>query len=300
MKNSKNSQRRVEPSRGKEVAPSLAAVIPLIEKHVQYFFSLVSNFELQTRSFDEVIVVASGLSRSSHELVEDTLRLSSYAHSYQILSNPLSPSGRNRNVGAEASSTDLIAFLDADDTYHPLRNELVLEIYRQTRFDALLMQAFALAQNTPFGWNTNLSVADLVSNSLIYPQKIFDDTFSGGRARHKEMLGAPSVLELGASQPETVVLAHGHLIAQRDVFLSVKQHEQSFPRNEDAVFARDILWSGRNLFVLNVPLSHYRFDASSNNPRLGSLWNFIRAFPRAYLVSPVPIKGTRPSPILQR
>lgn len=299
MKNSKNSQRRVVSSGGKEVSPSLAAVIPLIEKHVQYFFSLVSNLELQTRSFDEVIVVASGLSRSSHELVEDTLRLSSYSHRYQILSNPLSPSGRNRNVGAEASSTDLIAFLDADDTYHPLRNEVVLEIYRQTRFDALLMQAFALAQNIPFGWNTNLSVAELISNSLIYPQKIFDDTFSGGRARHKEMLGAPSVLELGASQTETVV-PHGHLVALRDVFLSVKQHEWSFPRNEDSVFARDILWSGRNLFVLNVPLSHYRFDTSSNNPRRGSLWNLIRAFPRAYLVSPVAIKGIRPGPNFQR
>jgi len=276
-------------------AVTLAAVVPLIEHHVRFFKPLIANLELQTKGFDQIIVVASGLRRSSLEMIEATLRSSAYSGSYQIVSNSLSPSGKNRNVGAQASGTELIAFLDADDAYHPLRNEAVLDTYRRTSFDALVVRAFALPESTLFAWNSNLDVADLVSNHLIYPQEIFDHTFSGGRARHKEMLGAPSVLLVGAERTKSGVLAHGHLVVRRELFLSLKQHEQSFPRNEDSVFARDILWSGNNLFSLNLALSHYRLDSSANDPRIGSFWNFMKALPSAYFGSPVSSKGSRPT-----
>jgi glycosyltransferase involved in cell wall biosynthesis len=274
---------------------SLAAVVPLVEQHVKFFPHLITNLELQTQRFDEVIVVASGLGDSSLEIVVETLRISSYSNSCQVVANPLFPSGRNRNIGARASSADLIAFLDSDDSYHPLRNEFVLDAYRRTYFDALVMRAFTSPESALFEWNSNLEVGDLVPNRLIYPQEIFDRTFSGGRARHKEMLGAPSVLSVGVSQTESGVLHHGHLVVRRDVFLSLKQHEQSFPRNEDSVFARDILWSGKNLVSLNLALSHYRLDSSANDPREGSFWNFIKALPAAYFGSPVSSKGSRPT-----
>lgn len=274
---------------------SLTAVVPLVEQHVRFFPHLIANLELQTQSFDEVIVVASGISDSSLEIVVDTLRSSSYSNSCRVVSNPLFPSGRNRNIGARASSTDLIAFLDSDDSYHPLRNEFVLDTYRRTYFDALVMRALTSPDSALFEWNPNFEVGNLIPNHLISPQEIFDNTFSDGRKRHKEMLGSTSILSVGSAQTGLGVLHHGHLVVRRDVFLSLKQHEQSFPRNEDSVFARDILWSGKNLFSLNLALSHYRLDSSANDPRKGSLWNFMKALPSAYFGPPVSSKGSRPT-----
>lgn len=300
MKESRRLNGGSQPSKGTvwretKGVVSLAAVVPLVEQHVKFFPHLITNLEIHTQRFDEVIVVASGLSDSSLEIAVETLRVSSYSNSCQVVSNPHFPSGKNRNIGARASSADLIAFLDADDSYHPLRNEFVLDTYGRTHFDALVMRALTTPESAVFEWNSNFEVGNSIPNYLIYPQEIFDNTFSGGRKRHKEMLGSTSILSIGSAQTELGMLHHGHLVVRRDVFLSLKQHEQSFPRNEDSVFARDILWSGKNLFILNLALSHYRLDSSANDPRQGSFWNFMKALPSAYFGSPVSSKVSRPT-----
>ena len=278
-----------------KTSATLSAVVPLIEPHVRFFSTLLQNIELQTKRFDEIILVASGLSEGSLELVSRDLLSSTYSKAFRILSNSIFPSGKNRNIGAKATTSELVLFLDADDTYHPLRNAAVLEVFARTNFDALMTRSFPLPESVPFDWNSNFNVENWAASYLIEPSEVFDRTFASGRKRHKEMLGAPSVVSAPPETGNLSVLHHGHMAVRRSVFTELNQHEQSFPRNEDSVFARDILWSGRRLYILNVPLSHYRTDSSSNNPKNGSLLNILSAVPTAFLCSPVSHKGMRPS-----
>lgn len=278
---------------------TLSAVVPLIESHVRFFGSLIRDLESQTRPFDEIVIVASGLGHHSVSSVEKVLKSSRFSSDYQILSNSLFPSGKNRNSGALVAKSNLVMFLDADDTYHPQRNEIALQIYKRTSFAALVMRTVPFSEPDTFSWNTNLEIDLITEQHLVSPKDTYDATFPFGRARHKEMLGAPSVIQ-GHKNPretgrELGVLHHGHIVVEKNIFLDIKQHELSFPRNEDSVFARDILWSGRRLYVLNLATSGYRTSSSSNNPENQSLWSFIKAVPGAYFLSPVPRRGTKPS-----
>ena len=281
------------------ISITLSAVVPLIESHIRFFGPLIRDLESQTRPFDEIVIVASGLGHDSISQLEKVLSSSRFSGNYQILSNPLFPSGKNRNSGALIAKSDLVMFLDADDTYHPQRNEIALSIYKRTSFAALIMRTVPFSEPDTFSWNTNIEIDLITEPHLVPPKVIYDATFSYGRSRHKEMLGAPSVIHgdnnPGNASKELGVLHHGHMVVEKNVFLDLRQHEQSFPRNEDSVFARDILWSGKSMYVLNLATSGYRTSSSSNNPGNGSLWNFIKAVPKAYLFSPVPRHGTKPS-----
>jgi glycosyltransferase involved in cell wall biosynthesis len=73
----------------------------------------------------EVVVVDDGST-------DDTVRVArSYGRGVEVLSQPQSGSGRARNTGLEATSGDLVAFLDADDIWTADKSALQLPVLEQ-------------------------------------------------------------------------------------------------------------------------------------------------------------------------
>jgi hypothetical protein len=65
-----------------------------------------------------------------------------------------------------------------------------------------------------------------------------------------------------------VVLQHGHAVIGKAHLLGlISFHERFWPRNEDSLFARDVLWSDQAVVVMEEVLSTYVTSTSSGRQK---------------------------------
>ena len=266
----------------------LTGVIILVPAHANYLeYSMLDALQ-QSRRFDELIVIASGFGRN-YKRVEKVIEQLSLGTQTDIVLRyvPKASAGKNRNRAIDLASGDLLSFMDADDRYHPERNKTLLHYFRTSDCDVVLHSYIHLMnlnkdlQSTLIKWReheVHLNEIRHLDTSTLY-----DSTFPNSiRDRKKELLGARSTLGFPpTSSFETV--HHGHMTVKKKLFESdYRFHTHYFPRNEDSVMVRDLLWSHRKVLYISAPLSAYRVGSSaiSQNLSLRLRSNPLSASPR--------------------
>jgi len=101
----------------------VSVIIPVKNGAAFIEFALDSVF-LQTVKPSHVIVVDDGSTDGTRELIEKK-----YGSMVTIVDGPQLGAGPARNVGIEFSNSRLIAFLDADDVWHPTKLQKQLESF---------------------------------------------------------------------------------------------------------------------------------------------------------------------------
>ena len=104
---------------------SVSVVIPCVPKHAPYLFNLLSYYAKQTEVPHEVIISLSQYGAIDAGLL-DTLTNAEWPFKLILIRNAERTSaGKNRNLGSDAASGDILMFQDADDIPHPQRVEIV-------------------------------------------------------------------------------------------------------------------------------------------------------------------------------
>lgn len=150
---------------------TFSVVIPCFNCHSTLNQALTS-IETQIYPVDEVIVVDDCSSHSS------TIKSKSIISKYKSLNiifismpNNHGP-GEARNRGLELASGDLIAFLDADDEWHPYKTVVVSKLFQKDT------ELTLLSHSRPYITNTQLPIANTNNSSLLkltLPRLIFSN-----------------------------------------------------------------------------------------------------------------------------
>lgn len=261
--------------------PSLAAVVILVPQHLRFLNRLVLNLNQAAPSFEEVIVVASGFSLRQRHVVRKTL--SFLQAECTVLFPKLGSAGQNRNLGARKASTDLVSFLDADDLYAPDRNQIIKTTFLNTKFDIFLHSFVPFYEESELAGK--LDQATTRGSILVDEKDLLVSTFPEGRRdRERELSGkSPSTNLISALLHPRFPTHHAHVTASRDVLQKIQFHEIFGMRNEDGIFARDVLHSGGHVVVSSLTLSGYQQGARAKpRPNLALLARAKGALQRVF------------------
>lgn len=112
--------------------PTIGIAIPCYKGHFHYIDSLLPNLAESIVRPTQIVIACSGWDKTG------TLRFVYAGIPVDILfSTQLIDAAGNRNRAAKALSTDIIAFLDADDRMHPRRLGYLLETFALGPYEAV-------------------------------------------------------------------------------------------------------------------------------------------------------------------
>ena len=234
----------------------MAAIIILVPQHEQFLERLLVNVANSEPEFDEVVVVASGFGPGVWRVKK---QVSKTVRNARVLSQPLASAGSNRNAGARSAKSEILVFLDADDAYSLARNQVIRDIFSQTNADLFLHSFLAFTDYQEVFQRFGDPPA-AVSSTLLGNESLLPFTFPGGaRSRESEISGnSPSTNLLWDRTQGLFEIHHAHCSVRREVARDVSFHEIIGLRNEDGVFARDVLERGFEIKVSPLVLSGYQ------------------------------------------
>jgi glycosyltransferase involved in cell wall biosynthesis len=115
----------------KQKCAPLSVIIPTFNS-AHFVTQAVESVLAQTLPPSRIIVVDDGSTDATPE------RLASYAGHVKYIKQPNSGVSAARNRGLEEVETEFVAFLDADDVWHPRKLELQMDVFAQVPTLALL------------------------------------------------------------------------------------------------------------------------------------------------------------------
>jgi len=257
-----------------ENCPTVAGVVLLVEQHTSFFLEqLIPNLLLFTRPFDELIIIASGLSKRSRTVVGESVQQLPQDWKISILDVSLGTVGQNRNRGLEASESEIVTFLDSDDYFSPDYCRFIVELFLADNFDIMVhgfVPVEAGAESPP--------ALDFFQPGIKSPH-LNSQAFLGNVAIDWD--GKPTDFgptNLKFSDPtQSFSIHHGHMTVAKTVAL--RFHENALARNEDGVFLHRALHHGLRVHAYPLQLSGYRLWTSAQ-PFRYRLARKIRSFTR--------------------
>lgn len=234
--------------------PSITGVVLLVSPHVNLFVNqLVDNLSRLTLPFDELLIVASGLSRKALSLVQNELARLPKAWNHRIIRAPLGPVGANRNIGLDEAVSDLVTFLDSDDVYAPDYCRFIADFFEKKEFDALL-HGFFIMEDGKFDQARFPRFSGL---GLSPYKRVGSDAFV--RLDQLLLVQNPTKIvepSLKFAQPKRAFPIHqGHMTLRRQG--SPRFHTNPLARNEDGVFLNMALNAGLKIDAVDVKISAY-------------------------------------------
>lgn len=197
--------------------PTIGIAIPCYKGHFHYIDSLLPNLAESTVRPTQIVIACSGWDKTG------TLRFVYAGIPVDILfSTQRIDAAGNRNRAAKALSTDLIAFLDADDRMHPTRLAYLLDTFASGPYEAVYHGSFRIHRDH-------------------YPSEHPDP----GPLTH-------------VSADHTV--HHGHVAVRASLLRRFQFDERlSAWRQEDTLFRRLLESSGVSIAFLANPLTYYLY-----------------------------------------
>lgn len=179
---------------------------------------------------------------------------------------PLGSAGRNRNRAWEILEEDIICFLDGDDLYAPHRNSVIQSVFESTGCDLFLHGFTEFHDSDPppsfSRFAGSDSQVDLVLSHQLSTQP--------ARNREAELQGKTPSTNLVFVDPERgFAVHHAHITVRATMGQKVRFHEVFGIRNEDGVFAQDVLESGGKVTLSSERLSLYRQGARAKPRPVG-------------------------------
>jgi glycosyltransferase involved in cell wall biosynthesis len=258
--------------------PTVSGVVLLVPQHLHYFCNeLIPNLSALTTPFDEVLVIASGLSRRQTKQVEETLATLSNHPRKRVLRVQLGSVGANRNHGLNNATSDFVSFLDSDDLYSPEYCAFLKSAYEREPYQVLLHSFITMER----GHSGDVAF-DLIGTALSSSCWVNEDfcteplEFWQGDPKNFESTS------LRLRNEEFISPIHqGHMTVSRN--LSLRFHEDPLARNEDGIFLQECLSNGYQLHFYPVNLSAYRLFSSANPWPYRALRRMVAAFGRSPL-----------------
>jgi glycosyltransferase involved in cell wall biosynthesis len=235
---SSNSDTFVNTEEIKNVTSSL--VIPCIPEDIPKLDALFQTIQKQTILPSEVIIGLSETSDKDAEFLK--LNLEKLLDNVPVKVNNTTDqayAGINRNRATEGSIGDYIMYMDADDTLHPQRTEIILSHF-------ITNDPIAIVHNH-------------VSNPGDLPKSVDKWSTTKGKEMTKIERDNPPLDKVRIGLP--LSLHHGHLSIKRKVWEDGLRYSDR-PRGQDAEFIRDLIkkysnLGDKNLNYIRVPLSVY-------------------------------------------
>lgn len=260
---------------------SIAAVVVLVPNHLKFLPALIDNLNQAKPAFSHLLIVASGFTSR-----RGVLRIATQSQSprVSVYFSALGSAGRNRNYAWDIVSEDLTCFLDGDDLYAPHRNSVILSVFEETQCDLFLhgFDEFSDSSAAHPKWPKPqlTSQGDLVFSDQLSVQK--------DRNRGEELRGKTPSTNLVFVDPKLEFpVHHAHVTVLTEVGKAVRFHEVFGVRNEDGVFAQDVLEQGGKIVLSRRKLSLYRQGARAK-PTLrhkNAVFNLLRVKRRPKLIA---------------
>ena len=187
------------------VAPSLTVVIPTCDRGALLQRSLDCVLT-QSVAATEIILVDNGREDACTQGLDPRVRV--------LRTAPRIGPGRARNLGAQAATSELVAFLDDDDLWQADYLERVLERFQASAADAVLARLMRQAEG-----------------GVAQPYKLLPND---AEAQRQVFWCNPG-------------FGGQNLTIRRDVFLAFAGFDESMPASEDRDLAARLLLAGKHL-----------------------------------------------------
>lgn len=210
---------------------SIGVAIPCYKGHVDILQQLLESIEKQTRKPDKVVVSCSSWNEEKFPYSRE-----SYSFPIEFIVHPEKKVvAENRNCAADHLDTDIITFIDADDTMHPQRLEIIEYCFQ------------------------DYNVAILLHN---YEQNILQEfiTYDPIRNFHlNRLIRCPKGSTNHLDYPKQAIIHNGQPSVPRSIFQAIRFNETPFCYGrEDTVFCATIIHRFPNhTAYCPYPLSKY-------------------------------------------
>jgi glycosyltransferase involved in cell wall biosynthesis len=244
----------------------ISAVIITVPQHEQFLSGLIENLNLATPAFHQVVLVASGFGARRHGVITECKKIDSKETIVHF--SPLGSAGANRNAGWKFVESEFVCFLDADDLYAPERNLAIQALHHAYGFDLFLHAFTSFDSNSQD--NVILDGAEDFDLSQIATGK--DLVSRERRDRNAELRGKTESTNILFADPRRAFpVHHAHLVVKNALRSEFQFHEVFGVRNEDGVFAQDVLDAGLQVVLSSVVLSGYRQGARAKPKRVAGV-----------------------------
>ena len=241
------------------IGPTISGVVLLVPQHLHFFCDeLIPNLGALTTPFDELLVIASGLSPRQIRQVERTLSSLVNHPRKRVVKVQLGSVGANRNHGLNHATSDFVTFLDSDDLYSPDYCAFLKSAHEVQPYQVLLHSYLSIP-----GDHSGPLEFDSLETMLGAP-------FSRNEAFNSETLDfwGPDPSRLKSSSLSFIDdknkgdIHQGHMTLSR--LLPLRFHEKPMFRNEDGIFLQQCLSLAYVVHYYPVKLSAYRLGSSAN------------------------------------
>lgn len=232
-------------------------VIPVIPKHFRYLSSLLKEISSESGYIREILICASSVNELEIDALEKILRHAPTSLDIRIITTSnIRTAGENRNIGWNESKAEFVAFLDADDLYHPLRLSTISKVLLEHNADALVHDYYRMSPRLIFRCQSDTSFVRMSSEEL---RKANRDRFIA-LLPDGEIYTGESNLVLPNRLNHAPRVHHGHLVIKR----TIPTRYSSRKTGEDGELVVEILKNGFQLVYIDAKLSIYdRFNVAN-------------------------------------
>ncbi len=245
----------------------VSGILVLVPQHLFLLRNLLVGLKKDI-ALGRLVIVASGFSGRDADQLKRTLKETVFNRATVLIETPLQSAGANRNAGLSECGSGLVLFMDADDIYSPHRSKIALSLFAKHQFD-LMLHGFTPFQHGDFPKPFPKPPEDLDMLKVVRESSLHQATLlRNPRNRRLELKGKTSTTNLLFNDTNKAFeVHHAHAIVRREAIGDIRYHEEFGIRNEDGVFARDMLEAGRKVLLTPFVLSAYRHGARAKPTR---------------------------------